>query len=118
MTPADTTMNAVSVPMETVSASRSRGTSAARTATPSATIMVFLVGVFVRGFTFANIAGKSPSRPMVNRMRVWPYSVTRVTEKMDITAPADTSVPPKVLPVMWSKITASTASSPLNSCQG
>ena len=30
------------------------------------------VGVFVRGSTFANIAGKSPSRPMVNRMRVWP----------------------------------------------
>ena len=72
----------------------------------------------MRGLTFANVAGSRPSRPIVNRMRVWPYNVTSVTEKIDITAPADTRVLPAVFPVMWSKITASTASSPLKSCHG
>src|SRR3984885_10217709 len=116
ITPADTTMNAVSVPIDTISASRSNGTTAASTATANATIMVLRTGVFVRGFTFAKVAGSSPSRPIVNRIRVWPYNVTSVTENIEITAPAATMVLPAVLPVMWSKITASTASSPLKSC--
>ena len=104
--------------METISASRLNGTSAASTATTNATITVFCTGVIVRGLTFANVAGSRPSRPIVNRMRVWPYNVTRVTEKIDITAPAATMVLPAVFPVMWSRITASTASSPLKSCHG
>ncbi len=78
--------------------------------------MVLCTGVIVRGFTFANVAGSSPSRPIVNKIRVWPYNVTSVTENIEITAPAATMVLPAVLPVMWSKITASTACSPLKSC--
>ncbi len=97
-------MNAVSVPIDTISASRSNGTTAASAATANATITVFCTGVIVRGFTFANVAGSSPSRPIVNRIRVWPYSVTSVTENIEITAPAATMVLPAVLPVMWSKI--------------
>ena len=34
-----------------------------------------------------------PSRPIANRMRVWPYSVTRVTEKIEMTAPRARIVP-------------------------
>ncbi len=42
----------------------------------------------VRGLTLANIDGSRPSRPIANRMRVWPYITTSVTEKIEITAPA------------------------------
>ena len=51
-------------------------------------MIVLLTGVMLRGLTFANIDGSSPSRPIANRMRVWPYITTSVTEKIEITAPA------------------------------
>ena len=51
-------------------------------------MMVLFTGVMLRGFTLANIDGSNPSRPIANRMRVCPYIVTRVTEKIEITAPA------------------------------
>jgi hypothetical protein len=63
----------------------------------------------VRGLTFANIDGSSPSRPIANRMRVCPYITTSETEKMEITAPAATIVLGQVVPVMFSRMTASPA---------
>ena len=46
---------------------------------------------------------------MANRIRVWPYSETRVTEKIEITAPAARMVPGTAEPVMFSMITESPA---------
>ena len=48
-----------------------------------ATMIVLFTGVWVCGLTLAKIFGSIPSRPMANRMRVWPYRVTRVTEKIE-----------------------------------
>ena len=74
-------------------------------------MMVLLTGVMVRGFTLANIDGSRPSRPMANRMRVWPYITTSVTEKIEITAPAARMVLAQVWPCrMFSRITDSPAS--------
>ncbi len=64
----------------------------------------------MRGLTFANIDGSRPSRPIANRMRVWPYITTSVTEKIEITAPAARMVLAQVPPVMFSRITDSPAS--------
>ena len=71
--------------------------------------MVLTPASCVRGLTLANIAGSRPSRPIANRMRVWPYRVTRVTEKIEITAPAAKTVPPGAA-MMFSRITARPAS--------
>ena len=73
ITPTDTTMNAVSVPMDTMSASFSSGMKAASADAAMATITVLLTGVIVRVFTRANRDGSSPSRPIAKRMRVCPY---------------------------------------------
>ena len=86
-------MNATRVPIDTMSASLSSGTRPASNPTTMATTMVLLIGVMVRGLTLANIDGSSPSRPMANRIRVDPYKVTRVTEKIEMTAPAANTVP-------------------------
>ena len=74
--------------MDTMSASLSSGMKPPASTTAIATMIVLFTGVIVRGLTFANSGGSSPSRPMANRMRVWPYMVTSVTEKIEITAPA------------------------------
>ena len=110
ITPSDTTMKAVSVPMDTMSASLSSGTTAARTAAAVATITVLLTGVIVRAFTVANREGSSPSRPMANKMRVWPYMETRVTLKIEITAPAASIVLARLPWVTLSRMVASPAS--------
>ena len=111
ITPTDTTMNAVSVPMDTMSARLSSGTKPARIDETIATMTVLVTGVIVLGFTFANSDGSSPSRPIANRMRVWPYIVTSVTEKIEITAPAARIVLAQVPSVTLSRITARPASS-------
>ena len=67
-------------------------------------MIVLFTGVWVRELTLAKIFGSMPSRPMANRMRVWPYMVTRVTEKIEITAPTARMVAQTVLPVMISRI--------------
>ncbi len=72
MTPIDTTMNAVSVPMDTMSARFCRGMKAARSDVAIATITVLVTGVIVRRFTVANRDGSKPSRAIAYRMRVWP----------------------------------------------
>ena len=51
-------------------------------------------------------------------MRVWPYSVTRVTLKIEITAPAASTVPGHDAPTTFSRIAASPASWPSNSVYG
>ena len=71
---------------------------------------VLFTGVCVRGLTRANDFGSRPSRPMANRMRVCPYIVTRVTEKIEMTAPADRMVPGQVAPTTSSRILARPAS--------
>jgi hypothetical protein len=43
-------------------------------------------------------------------MRVWPYSVTRVTEKIEMTAPRARIVPQIGVPVTFSRIFARPAS--------
>ena len=53
-----------------------------------------------------------PSRPIANRMRVWPYSTIRVTLKIEMTAPAASTVAGQVEPVTFSRIAASPASWP------
>ena len=93
ITATETVMNATRVPIETMSANLSRGTRPASRPTTTATTIVLLIGVMVRGLTLANIEGSNPSRPMANRIRVDPYSVTRVTEKIEMTAPAASTVP-------------------------
>ena len=93
MTATETVMNATSVPMDTMSASLSSGTRPASRPTTVATMTVLLTGVMVRGLTLANIDGSRPSRPIANRIRVEPYSVTRVTEKIEMTAPTASTVP-------------------------
>src|SRR5882757_878134 len=103
-TPIDTTMNAVNVPIETMSMSLSNGTKAASRLTTTATMMVLFTGVMLLGFTLANIAGNRPSRPIANRMRVWPYIVTRVTEKIEMSDDAATTVLQPVDPVTSSRI--------------
>lgn len=47
------------------------------------------------------MGGSTPSEPIVNRMRVCPYIVTSVTEKMEITAPAARIVAGTCEPVTW-----------------
>ena len=61
-------------------------------------------------FTSVNRRDTMPSRLMENRMRVCPYSDTRVTEKIEITAPAARIVLHTSLPVMSLRIWASPAS--------
>ena len=60
ITPTDTMMNAVSVPMDTMSASLSSGTKPARIDAAIATITVLFTGVIVRAFTAANRDGQQP----------------------------------------------------------
>ena len=62
------------------------------------------------GLTSRNFLGIIPSRPTANRMRVWPYRVTRVTEKIEITAPAASTVLQIWLPVISFRISANPAS--------
>ncbi|SKT92222.1 Uncharacterised protein [Mycobacteroides abscessus subsp. abscessus] len=118
MTPIDTTMKAVSVPIDTMFARLSRGTKAAMKPTTTATMIVLFTGVSVRGLTCAKTDGSRPSRPIAKRMRVWPYIETRVIEKIEITAPAARNVLAEVLPVTLSKIRARPADCPSNSFQG
>ena len=93
MTATETVMNATRVPIDTISARLSSGTRPASRPTTVATTTVLLTGVILRGLTLANIDGSRPSRPIANRIRVDPYSVTRVTEKIEMTAPAANTVP-------------------------
>jgi hypothetical protein len=82
-------------------------------------MIVFCTGVWVRGLTRANIRGSMPSRPIANRMRVCPYRVTSVTEKIEITAPTARIVAQIGVPVTFSRICARPASDcPSNSCHG
>ncbi|CAB4886889.1 unannotated protein [freshwater metagenome] len=56
---------------------------------------------------------------MANRMRVCPYIVTRVTEKIEITAPAARIVAGHARPVTFRRISANPASScPANAVHG
>jgi len=110
MTPALTIMNANSVPIEVASASCPSGTNAARILITTATMIVLLTGVCVLGLTLVKTFGSRPSRPIANRMRVWPYIVTSTTEKIEMTAPSAMIAPAQVPPVTSLAIRASTAS--------
>ena len=83
-------------------------------ATTTATTTVLFTGVNVVAFTRVKNFGSMPSRPIANRMRVCPYKVTKVTEKMEMTAPADNTMDGQVDPVTSSRIWARPASCPLN----
>ena len=84
----------------------------------TATMMVAGTGVSVRGFRRLNSEGIMPSRPIANRIRVCPYMPTRVTLKIEITAPALITVAGQVSPVTFSRIAARPASWPSNSGTG
>ena len=62
--------------------------------------------------------GMTPSVLIVKRMRVWPYIVTRVIEKIEMTAPAARIVPGMPEPVTSLRIWASPASWCWNFCHG
>ncbi len=72
ITVAETTMNAARVPMLTRSQSFVIGSSAARIAMNVQVTNVFLIGDSVRWSTSLKTLGSMPSRPMANRIRVWP----------------------------------------------
>ena len=72
MTPIETIRNAVSVPMLVISARKLIGSSPASSETMTATMIVAGTGVSVRGFSLWNSGGTMPSRPIANRIRVWP----------------------------------------------
>ena len=67
-------------------------------------MIVFGIGVRVRGFTRAKIGGSIRSRPIVKRMRVCPYMTTSVMLKIEMTAPAASTVLGHVDPVTSSRI--------------
>ncbi len=62
--------------------------------------------------------GSMPSRLIANRILVCPYSVTRVTEKMEMIAPAAMTVPGHDEPTTFCRICASPASCSSKSCHG
>ena len=72
MTPIETIRNADSVPMLVISARKLIGRRPARIEITTATMIVAGTGVSVRGFSLWNSGGTIPSRPIANRMRVWP----------------------------------------------
>ena len=76
------------------------------------TMMVLSTGVCVFGFTLVKTFGSIPSRPIANRMRVWPYMTTSTTEKIEMTAPRAINVGAHWLPVTSAAMPASTASAP------
>ena len=120
MTPKFTIAKAANVPIEVASANWPKGTNAARIEMMTVTMIVLFTGVWVLGFTLVNTFGSIPSRPMANRMRVWPYMTTRTTEKIEITAPRAIRVGAHWLPVTSAAMLARTASAPApsNSSQG
>ena len=72
ITPAETMVNATSVPMLVISARNSIGSSPASREMTTAAISVAGTGVSVRGLIRWNSGGIIPSRPIANRIRVWP----------------------------------------------
>ena len=75
-------------------------------------------GVRVRGFTRESSGGSIPSRLIENRIRLWAYIVTRVTLKIEMTAPAARTIPGQLAPVTCVRIAASPASWPSNCSHG
>ena len=65
-------MNAVKVPMLTMSHRKVASTKPATSPTTRLTIRVFCTGDAVRGFTFWNVLEIRPSLEIAYRMRVWP----------------------------------------------
>src|SRR6478609_7669831 len=114
MTPMDTVTNATRVPTLVISARKLIGMKPASSEITTATMMVLGIGVRVRGFTLWNTSGIMPSRDIANRMRVWPYTETRVTLKIEMIAPAASTVPGQDCPVTSSRIFARPASWPSN----
>jgi hypothetical protein len=110
----DTTVKATKVPMLVRSMSTPRGTNPASAPTKRPTIMVFRTGTRVVGLIRWKTSGSIPSRPMANRMRVCPYSTTRVTLKIEMVAPAASTAAGQPDPVMLRMITARAASWPAN----
>ena len=70
--PTETTGTPTNVPMLVISARKSIGSTPAKSETTAATMIVVGTGVSVRGFSLWNSDGTMPSRPIANRMRVWP----------------------------------------------
>ncbi len=72
ITPMLTRTNANSVPMLTSSTMVPSGTSAARTAISTPSVMVSFAGVPYRWLTVAIRRGSRPSRHIAKKIRVWP----------------------------------------------
>ncbi len=114
----DTVTKATRVPTLVISARKLIGMKPASSEITTATMMVLGIGVRVRGFTLWKISGIIPSRDIANRMRVWPYTETRVTLKIEMIAPAASTVPGHDAPVTSSRIFDSPASWPSNLSAG
>ncbi len=90
MTAAQTMMNAISVPMLTISSSFKMGVTAATTAIMPPVSMVEMCGVRKRGWMAAKMAGgSSPSRDIARKIRAWLRKVMSSTLVMPARAPME-----------------------------
>ena len=97
ITPADTSTNANSVPMLTISSSLSIGNTVAVTATTRPTISVMRTGVPCRP-VLASCVGSSPSRDIANSTRVWPSTSTMTTVVRPASAPIEITLAAQSMP--------------------
>ena len=98
ITPADTSTNANSVPMLTISSSLSIGNTVAVTATSAPTIRVMRTGVPCLP-VLASDRGSSPSRDIANSTRVCPSTSTITTVVSPASAPIEMTFAAQSIPL-------------------
>lgn len=114
MTPILTRTKAKSVPMLTSSTMAPNGTKAASNEIRMPKPIVSLAGVPNRGCTCASRRGKSPSRHMAKKIRVWPYMITKTTLVIATSAPRASTPPAQAMPAPSRSPAASGASLPVS----
>src|SRR4051812_24952474 len=80
-TPAHTSTNANSVPIDVISPTMSSGRNAANTPTNTKNSRFDFHGVRYLGWTSLNTLGTRPSRLIEKNTRDWPISMTRITDE-------------------------------------
>src|SRR5688572_5238226 len=80
-TPTQTSMKANNVPILVISPTTLAGTKAAKRLTKSIKNKLFFAGVCVLGFTAENILGINPSLLILKNTRLWPISITNITDE-------------------------------------
>ena len=108
-TPAQTAVNASSMPIETSSPSTSIGKTPAKNAASTPVMTVAMDGVWYFGCTFSSCGGSSPSRAIAMKMRGCPRMDMRMTEVIPMIAPIFTGRPSQRRPGCSSSATATGA---------